>query len=218
MTVAALAAAAYLLGSVSFAVIVGRRAGVESIGDVRISGVDYRGVSATTLGATAGTGYGLTAGLLDIFVKGFIPVLAVRLIWVDAEYHLVVALAILVGHLWPVFHRFRGGRGVAVVMGAMLAIDPLGLLAAIAAGMVIAVVVRDMVYSYVVWVYLLVPWFLWQGTGGEGVYAVASSVVFTAGLLGDYVQHFSSRGTPAYQPLSFKEFFRYHPAMGEREE
>lgn len=122
--------AAYLLGSLSFAVIVSR---VMGLNDPRTFGSKNPGAtnvlrSGSKLAAT------LTL-FLDAF-KAWLPVMLVR--WFGEPYGLgdgtmaFVGLAAFVGHLFPVFFRFVGGKGVATALGMLLAISwVLGLVVAL---------------------------------------------------------------------------------------
>jgi len=64
-------------------------------------------------------------GVLDIF-KVFLPTLAFRLLFPGQPYHLFTALFAIVGHDWPIYYRFKGGRGISATYGGLLAIDWLG--------------------------------------------------------------------------------------------
>ena len=121
-----LVAGAYLIGSVSFAVVVSRAFGLP----------DPHDYGSKNPGATnvLRTGNRLAAllTLLGDGLKGFVAVFAVRELapFVGAPQWLVpvAALAVFVGHLYPLFHRFRGGKGVATAAGIVLAIHwPLGI-------------------------------------------------------------------------------------------
>lgn len=121
---------AYLLGSLSFAVIVSR---VMGLNDPRTYGSKNPG--ATNVLRSGSKPAALVTLLLD-GVKGWLPVVLVR--WFGAPYGLgdgtvaMVALAAFLGHLWPVFFRFVGGKGVATALGVFFGIDALlGLAAAL---------------------------------------------------------------------------------------
>ena len=113
---------AYLVGSLSFAVIVSRLMGLS----------DPRSYGSGNPGATnvLRSGNKAAAALTLAFdvLKGYAPVLAVVL-WGE-RYGLglgtqgLVGLAAFVGHLWPVFFRFEGGKGVATAAGVLLALNP----------------------------------------------------------------------------------------------
>ena len=109
---------AYALGCISFAALVGRWKGV----DVRKHGSGNPG--ATNVGRLLGKRWGRTVLVLDV-LKGLLPVLllAVPPSIFDAGGHVPVALAVVLGHVWPVTSRFRGGKGVATFVGAALALE-----------------------------------------------------------------------------------------------
>ena len=112
---------AYLAGSLSFAVIVSRLMGLK----------DPRSFGSGNPGATnvlrSGSKAAAAITLLLDALKGLLPVLAVRTL--GPRYGLeegtvaLVALAAFLGHLWPVFFRFRGGKGVATFIGVVFGID-----------------------------------------------------------------------------------------------
>jgi glycerol-3-phosphate acyltransferase PlsY len=119
-------AGAYLIGSISFAVVVSRAFGLP----------DPHGYGSKNPGATnvLRTGH-RTAAVLTLAgdgLKGFVAVFAARElapVLGAAEWTVpVAALAVFVGHLYPVFHRFAGGKGVATAAGIVFALHwPLGL-------------------------------------------------------------------------------------------
>jgi len=110
--------AAYLLGSLSFAVIVSRVMGLR---DPRTFGSKNPG--ATNVLRSGSKAAAIVTLLLDA-AKGWLPVVLVR--WWGAPYGLddgtqaLVGLAAFMGHLWPVFFRFAGGKGVATALGVLL--------------------------------------------------------------------------------------------------
>ncbi len=113
-------AAAYLLGSISFAVIVSRAFGLA---DPRSYGSGNPG--ATNVLRSGRKAAALLTLLLDAF-KGVLPVLALRGLAPELGEPLVaaVALAAFLGHLYPVFFGFQGGKGVATAAGAIFALNP----------------------------------------------------------------------------------------------
>jgi glycerol-3-phosphate acyltransferase PlsY len=132
---AALVAAAYLLGSVPFGVLVGRL----------WTGVDPRTVGSGNIGASnvarsAGKGAGILTLLLDA-AKAALPMLLGR--WLLARlgaapataeaWSVAIGLAAFAGHLWPVWLRFHGGKGVATALGVFLVLAPMPALLALAA-------------------------------------------------------------------------------------
>ena len=113
--------AAYLLGSLSFAVIVSR---VMGLSDPRTFGSKNPG--ATNVLRSGNKAAAVLTLLLDA-AKGWLAVVLVR--WFGAPYGLeegtqaMVGLAAFVGHVWPVFFRFEGGKGVATALGVLLGIS-----------------------------------------------------------------------------------------------
>lgn len=123
MTVALLLGA-YLLGSVSFGLLLVRRT----------RGIDVRSTGSGNPGATnalraAGPAVGVTVLALDI-AKGFLPVAAGRAVEVPVRGLAWIGAAAVIGHVFPLWHRFRGGKGVATAAGALTALAPWPMLAA----------------------------------------------------------------------------------------
>ncbi len=135
--------AAYLLGSIPNAVWIGR---LFFNTDVRNHGSKNAGSTNTirVLGYKAG----IPVLLLDIF-KGF---LAVKMIYLTFYYipatgdyinfQLLLGLAVIIGHIFPVFANFRGGKGVATLIGVILAIDPVSMLICIGVFMVTLIITK----------------------------------------------------------------------------
>lgn len=115
--------AAYLLGSLSFATILVKLfLGI----DVREHGSGNAG--ATNVLRTAGRRLAVFTLLLDV-LKGSLAVLGMRLLTPDPTWHATAAAAVILGHVFPVFFGFRGGKGVATAVGAFLCLSPLAVLA-----------------------------------------------------------------------------------------
>ncbi len=128
--------AAYLFGSLSTAVIAGRVLGLP---DPRSQGSGNPG--ATNMLRIGGKKAGIIT-LLGDMLKGLVPVLLAQWLTAPAWVLAMVALAAFLGHLFPVFFGFKGGKGVATALGVMLGLHwPLGL-AVIATWLVMAGVFR----------------------------------------------------------------------------
>ena len=131
---------AYLIGSISFAVVVSRAMGLA---DPRTYGSHNPG--ATNVLRSGSKAAAVLTLVLDAF-KGYVPVVAVKL-WGD-RWGLgegtvaLVALGAFLGHLWPVFFRFQGGKGVATAAGVLLGLNPWLGLATLATWIVIAAFFR----------------------------------------------------------------------------
>lgn len=134
------ALAAYLIGSLSFAVIVSRAMGLS----------DPRSYGSGNPGATnvlrSGNKVAAVLTLLLDALKGYIPVVLVKEFGVayglDEGTLALVGLAAFIGHVWPVFFHFKGGKGVATAAGVLLGLNPWLGLATLATWAIIAVFTR----------------------------------------------------------------------------
>ncbi len=128
--------AAYLLGSIAFGILVSKLFGLP----------DPRTVGSGNIGATnvarSGKKSAAIFTLLGDLFKGWFPVwLALQsgmLMWVVSA----VGLAVFFGHLYPLYHGFKGGKGVATALGVMLAIFPLMALATAATWSIVFAISR----------------------------------------------------------------------------
>ena len=126
----------YLFGSVSSAIITCRVLGLP---DPRSQGSGNPGATnVLRIGGKKAAAVTLVGDML----KGLIPVLVAKLLGADMAVQAAVALAAFLGHLYPVFFAFKGGKGVATLLGVLLGIHwPVGLLT-IATWLVIAKVFK----------------------------------------------------------------------------
>ena len=122
LSIAAALLAAYLIGSLSFAVIVSRGMGLA---DPRSYGSKNPG--ATNVLRSGNRAAAVLTLALDA-LKGYVPVLLVLVygprFGLSESVAAFAGLAAFLGHLWPVFFRFQGGKGVATAAGVLLAINP----------------------------------------------------------------------------------------------
>lgn len=118
--------AAYLLGSVSFAIVLVR---VSRGVDVRSEGSGNAG--ATNVLRTSGKGLAILTMLLDVG-KGALAVFLMQAITYDARWLGAAACAAVLGHVFPVWFGFRGGKGVATAIGGFSVLSPLAVLAVVA--------------------------------------------------------------------------------------
>ena len=134
------AVAAYLIGSISFAVVVSR---VMGLADPRTYGSGNPGATNVL---RSGNKKAAILTLLGDAAKGWLAVLLALLLaprfGVDEVGIALVVIAVFLGHLYPVFHRFAGGKGVATAAGILLAINVWLGLATLATWLIIAVFFR----------------------------------------------------------------------------
>jgi glycerol-3-phosphate acyltransferase PlsY len=127
---------AYLLGSASSAVIVCR---LQGLPDPRTIGSGNPG--ATNVLRVAGKGTAAVVLAADM-LKGFLPVAIAGALGASAAVMALTGMAAFLGHLYPVFFRFRGGKGVATYLGVLISLSwPAGL-ATVATWLAVALVFR----------------------------------------------------------------------------
>ncbi|KHK50732.1 glycerol-3-phosphate acyltransferase [Ralstonia sp. A12] len=132
--------AAYLIGSISFAVVVSR---VMGLADPRTYGSGNPGATNVL---RSGNKKAAILTLLGDAAKGWLAVWLAQLLaarfGVDETGIALVVIAVFLGHLYPVFHRFAGGKGVATAAGILLALNVWLGLATLATWIIIAVFFR----------------------------------------------------------------------------
>lgn len=165
---------AYVIGSISSAIVVSRLFGLK----------DPRQVGSGNPGATNVLRYGgkraAIITLLGDILKGVIPVVIARLLTDDAGILALVMLLAFLGHLYPVFHSFKGGKGVATAFGVLTALQPWIGVALIATWLTMALVFRYSSLSAIVSALLTPLYVWWLLPGAAFFYAV---LIMTALLL-----------------------------------
>lgn len=174
ISIALVLAYAYLLGSVPISYVIGRV----------VKGVDLRTVGSGTVGASnlwyhVGHWWIFPAGLFDVFIKGMTPALVARALDLDIGPQVAGSLLAIIGHNWPVYLKFQGGRGVAPTVGMLLALGRLEL----AIFIVMSTAGWQLTKSSAVWVLLSfssMPLLaLWRDRPPEIVALMAGVVVIT---------------------------------------
>jgi glycerol-3-phosphate acyltransferase PlsY len=128
--------AAYLFGSISSAIIVCK---LMRLPDPRTEGSKNPG--ATNVLRIGGKKAAIIT-LLGDMLKGFIPVLAAKWYGLDTLSLALVTFAAFLGHLYPIFFRFQGGKGVATLLGCLIALDSAIGLSVIATWLGVAMIFR----------------------------------------------------------------------------
>lgn len=189
-----IAIAGYLIGSISFARLVFARLRPGGTPDaIRTPTTDGQAelvshaVGATNVMIAFGPRWGGLVSALDA-LKALVPTLLLRLFFPGEIYQLVVAVAVLVGHLWPVWYRFSGGGGNSSIMGMLLAISPLGLLITHAGGMIIGRFAPML--AFIGGVALTIPWFVFRdGLGSpEVVFALIITLLYLMAEIPEVIQ------------------------------
>ena len=164
---------AYLVGSISSAIIISRLKGLE----------DPRKVGSGNPGATnvlrSGDKSAAAMTLLGDIFKGLFPVLLAKWLGLAPQWVALVGLAAFLGHLYPVYYQFKGGKGVATAAGVLLGVNPLSVLIMIVVWLAVAWRTR---YSSLAALIAAVtsPLFIYQITG---ITAYTLMAVVIAGFL-----------------------------------
>jgi len=145
---------AYLLGSVPTGLLL-----AKAFGGVDIRTQGSGNIGATNVYRTLGRKIGLLT-LVGDCLKGALPVLAAKVIGLPDVWVAAIGLTAFLGHIFPVFLGFRGGKGVATALGVFLAASPLSVLAALG------------VFSIVL--------FVWRFVSLASITAAAAMPAFTA--------------------------------------
>lgn len=144
MNITVLAIVSYLLGSIPFGLLIARSRGV----DIRSHGSGN--IGATNVFRVVGKGWGIFTFVLDA-LKGFVPAFVFPpIVNLDGEWGVLFGLAAILGHSFPVFLGFKGGKGVATSAGMLAGVAPLAVLVGFACWAVCMVVSRYVSLSSIV--------------------------------------------------------------------
>lgn len=163
--IAAFSITGYLIGSLSFARIITylktKSSEVKKVSRV-VPGSDYliesELISGTTVNYNLGKTWGLITSLLDMIKVGFPAWLVLHFI---PEYplYLVVSVSGIAGHNYPVFHKFKGGRGQSPLIGAMLAINWPGVFISVGASFIAGFISGAVLVTAWSWMIFAIIWF-----------------------------------------------------------
>jgi acyl phosphate:glycerol-3-phosphate acyltransferase len=210
------AVAGYLIGAVSFARIVTRIVApgttVTSF-DLQTGAANTPSTrqiaSATAVGMKVGKRYGKLAGAADV-LKILLPALFFRIAWPDQPYFMLCAIGGMIGHIWPVYYHFRGGRGLSAAVGGMLAVSPLGVLVCWVLGIVLGFALRSVFLIYFGALWLFIPWIWWRTHNLAYVlFAVIVNGIFVVGMIPEI--KLIARDYREGKQLSFEESMQVTP-------
>lgn len=175
----------YLLGAISFARVVAHLAAPgQRIQKIKVMAPGGQGViesdtvSATTIRMQLGARYGCLVSLLDM-VKAALPALVFRLLFPSDYYYLIAAGMAVVGHNYPLYYGFKGGRGLSPVLGGFLVLDWLGTLLTNLAGFLIGLPFKNSLIVSGLGIVLMIPWIWWRGgSWQEMLYVILMNALF----------------------------------------
>jgi len=174
---------AYMLGSVSGSMVMGAFRNV----DIRDSGSGNAG--ATNAFRVLGAWFALAVALIDVG-KGFLaawlfPQMEMAALGepVSTETQMLACgFAAVVGHCYPVWHGFRGGKGAATAVGALLLIEPIALLPIILTWLIVLVLTGWVGLATMLAAVSVIPAFIWMGVSMEQLWfgiLMAAFIIFT---------------------------------------
>ena len=151
-------------------------------------------VGATAVRFQLGARYGCLAAILDM-LKALVPTLVFRLWLPEEPYYLIVATMAIVGHNYPIFYGFKGGRGLATVYGGFFVLDWAGVLVTSIAGMLLGGLLGQVLLMRWAGLLLMIPW-IWFRTHdvAQLAYVLIANALFWFAMLPELRQYFRLRG------------------------
>jgi glycerol-3-phosphate acyltransferase PlsY len=187
----------YLVGSVSFARLISKRVAPgtnislirQPIPNTNIT-FESDSISASTVRINVGTRYGCLTAFLDM-LKVALPAFIFRFWLPEFPYFLLSAMAGVVGHDYPLYYRFKGGRGESPIIGGMLSIDPIGLIVTNLLGIGVGWLVGDVLVLRWSFLILLIPW-MWLRFNDplHILYAVVVNIIYWTAMIPELKQFF----------------------------
>jgi glycerol-3-phosphate acyltransferase PlsY len=190
----------YLIGSLSFARIMMRLvAPGREYQKIRreVPGTDehFEGhsVSANSVRVQLGSRYGCLTALLD-GAKAAVPALVFRTLLPTEPYYLIAATAAIVGHIYPLYHRFKGGMGLSTVYGGFFVLDWLGVVVTTIGGVVAGILAEHVLILRWSGVVLMIPW-IWFRTHDvqKLLYVIIANALYWTAMIPELRQYFELR-------------------------
>jgi glycerol-3-phosphate acyltransferase PlsY len=196
----------YFIGSISFTRIIGRlvlpgedlEATTANLPDSDIE-FSFKSVSATTLRVRAGSKYGIYASLLDM-LKAAIPILITQRLYGELAYSFLVSIGVILGHDFPIYYKFRGGRGVSSLWGSLIVMNwraiPLTAIPSLLIGLFI---IDDAFFAYLSAPFYLIPWALiYKGVSQWLIYSIIVNIIYWFALFPEIREYLEFRKTDKY--------------------
>jgi glycerol-3-phosphate acyltransferase PlsY len=190
----------YLIGSFSFARLMARQvAPGTQLATIRrpVPGSDQifeaHSISATAVRIQLGGRYGCLTAILDA-CKAALPALVFKLWQPDAPYYLIAATLAIIGHIYPLYYRFQGGRGLSTVYGGLFVLDWFGVLVTNLVGMVAGILLDQVFVMRLAGLVLMIPW-VWFRTHDLAslAYVVVANALYWTAMLPEFRQYFQLR-------------------------
>jgi glycerol-3-phosphate acyltransferase PlsY len=191
----------YLLGAISFARLIVRlfspTGQIEEI-DRPVPNSDLRfqsnSISATTVNLNLGARYGCLTALLDM-LKVSIPTALVWYYFPIGPHYLCTALMGMAGHIYPLYHGFKGGRGMSPLIGGLLVINWFGILVANLMAVVLGYFFGSVLVMRWGWLITMIVWMAWYfGDPWYIAYIVLANALFWFSMRAEIKRFLEIRG------------------------
>lgn len=208
----------YLVGSFSFARTAVRifapDKDIENI-PIQVQGTDqtmrYNVMGGSAAGMILGKKMGLLTGILDM-LKVILPTAILRFAYpAQPEIMLVGATVVTLGHVFPIFYRFKGGGGYSTIFGGLLVISPLGALVCSLGGMILGLLVfRSFALVYALQFFLLIFWMVFRfGSLPYILFAIVANILFFLRWLPPLIIYLQDKGPR--RKLTLRESMEAYP-------
>jgi glycerol-3-phosphate acyltransferase PlsY len=175
MEIAILTVLAYLFGAVPFGLLVARSRGI----DIRQQGSGN--IGATNVFRCVGKGWGIFTFTFDA-LKGFIPAFVFPLLGnLNPEYGVLFGITAIIGHSFPIYLKFKGGKGVATSAGMLMGVAPLAVGVGFLCWLICMVLSRYVSLSSIV-AAIAVAVTVWSDPGQESI-VIQIALTIMAGLI-----------------------------------
>ena len=185
----------YLIGSISFARIITRLITKSSHVDKlkqKLPGTDHSlesdSVSATTVSVNLGKKYGCLTAVLDI-LKVMMPTFLLKYFFPEHPLYLLTALTVIIGHDYPLYHKFKGGGGESTIMGALIVINWFGIFISTAAAMILGFMVgRILVMRYGMYLLMILWYWIYFQDPYHVVFMILANLVLWTSMINTWIR------------------------------
>jgi glycerol-3-phosphate acyltransferase PlsY len=228
-TILAAALVGYVLGAISFARLVAKFAAPgEDMSSTMMDipgkdiSIEMTSVSATSVMMHSGPKYGCLTSILDM-VKVSVPTLFFMRMYPGENYFLITAVAGVAGHNFPIYYKFKGGRGVSPIFGGLLIIDWLSIPVTVLTSNLLGLTLfHNVMIAYTGFTLLLIPWMWFRFQDWAFVaYTVAITLLFYLAMMPELKQYYHLWRAGKLKDIDMEEVMRtthmkYVLKMGQR--
>ncbi len=174
-----LSIAGYLIGSLSFSVII-----TKLVTGKDIRNIDFKNAGAYNVFRNIGKGWGCVVAVLD-GLKGLFLICIGFLLKMQIPHIIIAASFVIIGHCFPVFYHFFGGRGGAPIIGILVPFLPLELVIWLIPAIILGLLIKRLGYFPVFWLFFVLTTMLifnWSHLSQDIVYALLYVMILTGVL------------------------------------